>query len=81
MLRTFRKCPSYNRKKNICLTGPMKNIVFLSQKIDDVAANSVDPDEMPHYAVFHPGLHCLSKFPFTSFWSIKKFPEPHREKS
>ena len=22
-------------------------------------ANSVDPDEMQHYAVFHQGLHCL----------------------
>ena len=21
--------------------------------------NSVDPDEMPHYAAFHLGLHCL----------------------
>ena len=24
-------------------------------------ANSVDPDEMPHYAAFHLGLHCLQK--------------------
>ena len=23
--------------------------------------NSVDPDEMWHYAVFHLGCHCLSK--------------------
>ena len=22
-------------------------------------ANSEDPDEMPHYAAFHKGLHCL----------------------
>ena len=22
-------------------------------------ANSVDPDEMQHYAAFHQGLHCL----------------------
>ena len=22
-------------------------------------ANSEDPDEMPHYAAFHQGLHCL----------------------
>ena len=21
--------------------------------------NSVDPDEIPHYAAFHLGLHCL----------------------
>ena len=26
--------------------------------------NSVDPDEMPHNAAFHKGLHCLSKYPF-----------------
>ena len=22
-------------------------------------ANSADPDEMQHYAVFHQGMHCL----------------------
>ena len=25
----------------------------------DTLANSKDPDEMPHYAAFHQGLHCL----------------------
>ena len=37
------------------------NIVFLSLKIVFVllAASSVDPDEMPRYAAFHQGLHCL----------------------
>ena len=24
-----------------------------------ILANSVDPYEMPHYAAFHLGLHCL----------------------
>ena len=24
-------------------------------------ANSVDPDEMSHYAVFYPSLHCIGK--------------------
>ena len=24
--------------------------------------NSEDPDEMPHYATFHMGLHCLKKY-------------------
>ena len=33
--------------------------IFLSLKIDFVIANIVDPDEMPHYAAFHLGLHCL----------------------
>ena len=32
----------------------MKN-VFLSLKIIFVVANSVDSDEMPHYAAFHLG--------------------------
>ena len=36
-------------------------IVFLSLKISFVLVNSVDPDEMMHYAAFHLGLHCLSK--------------------
>ena len=25
-------------------------------------ANTTDPVEMPHYAVFHLGLHCLTKY-------------------
>ena len=25
-------------------------------------ANSEDPDEMPHYAAFHQGLHCLQRY-------------------
>ena len=32
-----------------------QNIVFISLKIDFVSANSVDPDEMLHYAAFHLG--------------------------
>ena len=36
-------------------------IVILSLKIIFVSANSADPDEMPHYAVFHQGLHHLLK--------------------
>ena len=27
-------------------------------------ANTADPDEMPQYAAFHQGLHCLSKYSF-----------------
>ena len=26
--------------------------------------NSVDPDEMQHYAAYHLGLHCLQKYLF-----------------
>ena len=45
--------------------------VFLSLKIVFVLANSVDPDEMPHYAAFHLRLHCLPKYPFWGPWSTK----------
>ena len=31
-------------------------------KICFTLTNNVDPDEMQHYAAFHPGLHCLSKY-------------------
>ena len=49
-----------------------KNFVFHSLKIDFVLANSADPDEMPHYAAFHLGLHCLLKYPFRGFRSTKE---------
>ena len=29
-----------------------------------ILANSVEPDEMQHYAAFHLGLHCLPNYPF-----------------
>ena len=48
-----------------------KKIVFLSRKIDFVSANSEDPNEMLHYAVFHLGLPCFSKYPFRGFCSTK----------
>ena len=48
------------RNTLIFLFGPIK-IEFLSQKIVFVLANSVHPDEMPHYAENHLGLHCLPK--------------------
>ena len=39
---------------------------FLALKFFLVLANSVDPDEMPHYAAFHLGLYCLTKYAFLS---------------
>ena len=33
--------------------------------------NSVDPDEMQHYAAFHLGVHCLHKCPFRGFLNTK----------
>ena len=37
----------------------------LSLKIAYILANSADPDEMPPYAAFHPGLQCLPNYLFT----------------
>ena len=45
--------------------------VFLSLMIVFILANSADPDEMPHYAAFHLGLHCLPKYPFEGFQPTK----------
>ena len=43
--------------------------VFPSLKIVLViVANSVDPDEMPQYAAFYLGLHCLPKNTFRSHY-------------
>ena len=36
-----------------------EDFVFLFLKIYIIIANSADPDEMPPYAAFHLGLHCL----------------------
>ena len=41
-------------------------ISFSKPSLSDLA-NSADPDEMPHYAAFHLGLHRLSKYPFKGF--------------
>ena len=38
-----------------------------------IIANSVDPDEMLHYAAFHQGLHCLSKYLLAGFQNKKDF--------
>ena len=48
----------------------LKN-AFLSLKINFVLENSADPDEMPHYAAFHLGLHCLPKYLLRGFWSSR----------
>ena len=51
----------------VCIEGSQviisKQYCIFSMMINSVSANSAYPDEMPHYAAFHLGLHCLSKFP------------------
>ena len=37
----------------------LKNVLLFCLKIFITFTNSVDPDEMQHYAAFHLGLHCL----------------------
>ena len=39
-------------------------VVFISLKIDFALTNGAVPDEMPHVAAFHLGLHCLLKYSF-----------------
>ena len=51
----------YNKKKS----------VFCCLKILITLTNSIDPDEMPHYAAFHLGLHCLQKYRFRGFPNTK----------
>ena len=41
-----------------------KNYCILSLEIIFVLANSVDPNETPHSASLHLGVHCLSKHLF-----------------
>ena len=45
--------------------------VFLSLEAVLILANSADPDKMQHYAAFHLGLHCLSKYLFRGFQHTK----------
>ena len=48
-----------------------KNIVLFCLKIFFTFTNSVDPDEMQHYAAFHLGLHCLQKYSLWGFPNTK----------
>ena len=48
--------------------------MFLSLKIDFVLANNADPDEIPHYAAFHLGLHFLPKRTFRGLRSFSDYP-------
>ena len=48
-----------------------KDVVFFCPKIFLTFTNSVDTDEMQHYAAFHQGLHCLQKYSFKGFPNTK----------
>ena len=48
-------------------------IAFLSLKINFALVNSTDPDGMTHDAAFHLCLHCLPKYPFMHFRSLKGY--------
>ena len=48
-----------------------QKIVFFYLQIFFTFTNSVDPDEMQHYAAFHLGLHCLQKYLFGVFMNTK----------
>ena len=40
-----------------------QNILYMSEDVFTFT-NTVDPDEMQHYAAFHLGLHSLQKYSF-----------------
>ena len=48
-----------------------KNIVFFCLKIFFTYTNSVDPDEMQHYAAFYLGLHCSQNYSYRGFPEYK----------
>ena len=54
-----------------CLVGMVRIFKIKCNSIPEhivfIFTNSADPDEMLHYAAFHEGLHCLSKYPFRGF--------------
>ena len=45
--------------------------IFWSLNVVLIITNSVDPDEIQHYATFHCGLHCLQTYPFSGFQHTK----------
>ena len=55
----------------MCWVIIKNNCILLSEDLFFTFINSVDPDEMPHYAAFHLGLHCLKKYSFRGFPNIK----------
>ena len=52
------------------------SIIFLSDKIYFVFANSASADKLLIFGVLHPGLHCLQNYPFWDFRYLKRFSIP-----
>ena len=48
-----------------------KKFFFLSEDFF-IFTNSVDPDEMQHFAAFHLSLYCLQKYWFRGFPRIQR---------
>ena len=47
--------------------------IFLSPKTVSILVYNEDLDEMPHYAAFHLGLHCLPKYLFIGIQNEKVY--------
>ena len=48
-----------------------KSIELFYLKIFFTFTNSVDPDEIQHFAALHLGLYCLQKYSFRGFLYTK----------
>ena len=46
---------------SVVASSPISNLKCISIHEDFVLANSVEPDEMPHFVAFHQDCHCLPK--------------------
>ena len=46
------------------------NSLYIGNPLTGTFTNSEDPDEMPHHAAFHLGLHCL--FMYNKIFRQKK---------
>ena len=65
----------YGTVHSVLKGGHMYNFlnydIYLFPKIVLIIANSVDTNEMQHYAAFHLGLHYLPNYPFRGFQYTK----------
>ena len=52
---------------------PHMYVLLICLKIFFTLTNSVDPDEMQHYAAFHLSLHFLQKYSFRGFGNTKGY--------